>query len=201
MRIAFKTLLLAAAIGFGSAAHGAEPGASGNPSGMPRGAMMAGGSMAGGGMMGMGAMSCAGLSTDRLAALKGELALTPAQLPLWDAFADAAQAMGPGMGQGMAMHQGMGGMPMQPGTGMKQGMPMQPGAGMPQGMPMQRPGMAGMTGQAGSLPERLDRQEAMLTARLDAVRKLKSALTPLYAALTPDQKAKIDTPLCARQGG
>ena len=201
MRIAFKTLLLAAAIGLGSAAHGAEPGASGNPSGMPRGAMMAGGSMAGGGMMGMGAMSCAGLSTDRLAALKGELALTPAQLPLWDAFADAAQAMGPGMGQdmgqgagpgmgqGMAMHQGMGGMPMQP------------GAGMPQGMPMQRPGMAGMTGQAGSLPERLDRQEAMLTARLDAVRKLKSALTPLYAALTPDQKAKIDTPLCARQGG
>jgi hypothetical protein len=209
MRIAFKTLLLTAAIGLGSAAHGAEPAghaehhpraaapapassAAANPSGTPSGSMM------GGGMMGMGAMSCAGMTADRLAALKGELALTRAQLPLWDAFADAAQGMGRGMGmqQGMGMSQGM---PMQPGAGMKQGMPMQPGAGMQQGMGSGQPGM-GMMGQAGSLPERLDRQETMLTARLDAVHKMKAALTPLYAALTPEQKAKIDAAMCGSQG-
>jgi hypothetical protein len=52
-----------------------------------------------------------------------------------------------------------------------------------------------MTRHAGdvALPERLDQQEAVLSARLEALRKTKSALGPLYAALTDEQKKTMDT--------
>ena len=60
--------------------------------------------------------------------------------------------------------------------------------------------MAGMMHQGGtpaqdavpSLPERLDRQEEVLAARLDALRAMKSALTPLYAAFSDEQKRTAD---------
>jgi hypothetical protein len=142
---------------------------------------MMGEGMMGQGMMGMSGMSCAGTTAPRLAALKADLALTPAQLPLWNAFADAA----PSMGQGMGMQ----------GAGMAQGMPMRQGAGMQAGA-----AQPGMMAQGGSLPERLDRHEAILTAHLDALRKVKATLAPLYAALTPEQRAKVDAAsMCGSQ--
>lgn len=137
---------------------------------------MPGGAMTHGRMMDMDAMSCGGMGAKRLTALKGRLALTPAQLPLWDAFADARGAMGKGMG-------------MHPGAHAPMATPS--GTVAPKGTAMKHAGM-GMMAQAGSLPERLDRHEAMLTAHLDGVRKEKAALSPLYAALTPDQTAKFD---------
>ena len=137
-----------------------------------------GASMMGGDKMGMADMHGLGMSAGRLATLKGELALTSAQLPLWDAFADAAQAMS---GR-MAMH---------PGMEMPMGKPMMPEASMSPGMAMPKSGMAMMEGR-GALPERLDRHEAMMTDRLEALRKVKAALLPLYAALSPMQRAKLD---------
>ncbi len=158
------------------AAHHPAPTASSMPA--AKAGAKPGGSMMGGGMMNMADMHGLGMSAARLGALKGELALTPAQLPLWDAFAAAAQAMS----AGMAMH---------PGMEMPMGKLMTPGALMPQGMAMPKAGMAMMEAHR-SLPERLDRHEAMMTDRLAALRKVKEALSPLYAALSPAQRAKLD---------
>nr|QQZ51119.1 Spy/CpxP family protein refolding chaperone [Phenylobacterium glaciei] len=134
--------------------------------------------MMAGGMMNMADMHGLGMSAHRLAALKDELALTPAQLPLWEAFADASQAMNVSM-------------PMHAGMEMPEGKPMAPGTSMPQGMAKPKPGTAMMTAPV-TLPERLDRHEAMMTERLDALRKVKAALSPLYAALGPAQRTKLD---------
>ena len=144
---------------------------------------MPGGAMKHGRMMEMDAMSCGGMGAKRLTTLKGSLALTPAQLPLWDAFADASGAMGMGMG----MHPGAHSAPMATPSG----------TAAPKGMAMKHAGM-GMMSKAGSLPERLDRHEAMLTAHLDGVRKEKAALSPLYAALTPEQIVKFDAATTCR---
>lgn len=43
-----------------------------------------------------------------------------------------------------------------------------------------------------SLPERLGGMETFLTQRLDAVHKLKAAIDPLYATLSPPQRAIAD---------
>lgn len=55
---------------------------------------------------------------------------------------------------------------------------------MPSGMPMM--------GSAATLPEKLTAHEKMITAHLDALRKLKGAVEPLYAALNADQKKTAD---------
>lgn len=123
----------------------------------PKPDAMPGPSMMAGGKMNMADMDGLGMSADRLTALKVELALTPAQLPMWDAFATAAQAMS----GGMARH---------PGMQMPKDKPMTSGASMPQGMAMPKSGMA-MMDASGSLPERLDRHEAMMTDRLEALRR------------------------------
>ena len=154
------------------------PHAAHHPAAAPMSGAKHGASKMGGGEMNMADMHGLGMSAARLTALKGELALKPAQLPLWDAFAAAAQAMsGP-----MAMHSGM---------AMPTGKPMAPGTSMPQGMAMPKSGMA-MMAMSGSLPERLDRHEAMMTDRLMALRAVKAALSPLYATLSPAQRAKLD---------
>ena len=57
------------------------------------------------------------------------------------------------------------------------------------------PGM-GMTGPGSSLPDRLARHETMMSSRLEAVRRARAALAPLYAALDPAQKARLDAGLC-----
>ena len=43
-----------------------------------------------------------------------------------------------------------------------------------------------------TLPERLERQEKMMTARLDALKKTKATAVPLYNALSPEQKQTAD---------
>jgi hypothetical protein len=48
------------------------------------------------------------------------------------------------------------------------------------------------SGMGGTLLERLDRQEVMLSAHLGSVRSLKEALQPLYASLSDEQKKIAD---------
>ncbi len=43
-----------------------------------------------------------------------------------------------------------------------------------------------------TLPQRLDIQEQFMTARLDEIKQVKSALTDLYAVLSDDQKKEAD---------
>jgi len=52
-----------------------------------------------------------------------------------------------------------------------------------------------------SLPERLDREEAALAARLDAFRSTSAALKPLYAVLDDAQKKAADELLMTPMGG
>jgi LTXXQ motif family protein len=88
----------------------------------------------------------------RLAFLKTELKITDAQLPLWNAFAQA----------------------------------MRDDASTMQAMPHPMMEM----NKAATLPDKLAARETLLTARLEAVRKLKTAADPLYAALTAEQKTR-----------
>jgi hypothetical protein len=111
-------------------------------------------------MMGQGAMPMMGMGRHiegRVAFLKTELQITPAQEPLWDALAETLR------------------------TNARQMAGMMPSGGTHRGGMMAQ-------GEAPSLPERLDRQERILTARLEAVRAMKEAVTPLYAALSDVQK-------------
>jgi hypothetical protein len=119
-------------------------------------------------MMGQGGMpmmaAMAGHVEGRLAFLKTELKITDAQLPVWNAFAQAARENGKAMED---MMQGGGMMEMS---------------------------------QTGTLPDKLAAREKMLSARLDAVRKLKAAAEPLYAALSADQKKTADEIMVSPMG-
>ena len=107
------------------------------------------------GLSGMPMMAAmAGHVEGRLAFLKTELKITDAQLPLWNAVADAIRANAKDMG---AMAEGMMG-----------------------------------SAQAATLPDKLTTREKMLAARLEALRKLKAAVDPLYAALSDEQKKTAD---------
>ena len=136
---------------------------------MDQGAMMRGsGMMMGGpGMPGMMQMM-QGHVEGRLAFLKTELKITDAQLPLWNAVADAIRA---NANSGMGMMQGM-----------MEGM------------------MEGMMGQGTTLLDRFVAHEKMMTAHLDALRRFKSAVDPLYAALSDDQKKTADELLMGPMG-
>jgi hypothetical protein len=113
---------------------------------------------------GMGSMPMSGMpmmaerSEGRIAFLKTELNITDAQLPLWNAVADAIRANA------------------KSGTGMMDGM-----------------------GQ-GSLPDRLTAREKNLAARAEALRKFKSTVDPLYAALNDEQKKTADELLMSPMG-
>jgi len=102
---------------------------------------------------GMGMM--AGHVEGRLAFLKTELKITDAQLPLWNAVADAFRANAKSMGE------------------------------------MMSGGMMGSS-QTATLPEKLALHEKMMTAHLEGLRRLKTAVDPLYAALSPEQKKTAD---------
>jgi hypothetical protein len=71
---------------------------------------------------------------------------------------------------------------------MGRGMMMGPGA---------QPG-SGMMMASGSLPERLERHEKMMTAHLEALRKTRAAASRLYGVLTPEQRSKADRLLCGQ---
>jgi hypothetical protein len=60
-------------------------------------------------------------------------------------------------------------------------------------------GMMAMN-QAATLPDKLAAREKMMSARLDAVRKLKAAAEPLYAALSADQKKTADEIMVSPMG-
>jgi len=137
---------------------------------------MQGGAMAGGmpmmGMMrmmtgqdGMGGMSMmAGHVEGRLAFLKTELKITDAQLPLWNAVADAIRANAKSMTEMMS------------------------GA------------MMGSSQTTATLPEKLALREKMMTAHLEALRRLKTAVDPLYTALSDEQKKTADELLMGPMG-
>lgn len=175
MRNVLASLLLATAVGLGGAANAADPPA---PVSAPAahagtGSHMMGHGKSAHGMMGhdgmeMAAMHCMGLSEARLAAAKAELKITEAQTPLWNAFAAAETSSAAAMGHDMM-----------PGAGHDHA------AHAGSGMMM-----------AGPLPQRLERHEAMMSAHLDALKKVRAAVSPLYDALTPEQKAKADHLLC-----
>ena len=55
---------------------------------------------------------------------------------------------------------------------------------------MSGPMMGGM--HTGTLPEKLAAREKMMTAHLEALRKFKAAVDPLYAALSDEQKKTAD---------
>jgi LTXXQ motif family protein len=140
---------------------------------MPGGMMSGAGSMPMMGMMqmmmgqdGMGGIpmmaAMAGHVEGRLAFLKTELKITDAQLPLWNAVADAIRANAKGMGE-------MSG------------------------------GMMGRS-QTATLPEKLALRKKMMNAHLEALRKLKAAVDPLYAALSDEQKKTADELLMGPMG-
>ena len=54
------------------------------------------------------------------------------------------------------------------------------------------PLMQSMMQSSGTLPEKLTAREKVMTAHLDALRKLKAAVEPLYTALSDDQKKTAD---------
>jgi hypothetical protein len=60
-------------------------------------------------------------------------------------------------------------------------------------------GMMGAS-QAATLPEKLALREKMMTAHLEALRKLKAAVEPLYAALSDEQKKTADELLIGPMG-
>jgi hypothetical protein len=104
---------------------------------------------------GMPMMAMTGHVEGRLAFLKTELKITEAQMPLWNAFAEAVRDNAKAMGQTM------------------------------QGAMMG-------TSQTATPPEKLAVRERTMTAHLEALRKLKTALDPLYAALSDEQKKTAD---------
>src|SRR5262249_54783797 len=57
---------------------------------------------------------------------------------------------------------------------------------------MMQGGMMGQGGTSLSAPDQFDRMERMMTAMLDAVKATRSALAPLYAVLSDDQKKMAD---------
>jgi hypothetical protein len=147
--------------------HPPAPPAAAGP-GMPGG--MGGGDMPMMGMMrmmmgreGMSMMSAMARHVEgRLAFLKTELKITDAQLPLWNAVADAIRANAKSMGD-------MAG------------------------------GMMGGS-QTATLPDKLAMREKMMTAHLEALRKFKAAVDPLYAALSDEQKKTADELLIGPMG-
>jgi len=117
-------------------------------------------------MMGRDGMSMMGAMArhveGRLAFLKTELKITDAQLPLWNAVADAIRANAKTTGD-------MAG------------------------------GMMGGS-QTATLPDKLAMREKMMTAHLEALRKFKAAVDPLYAALNDEQKKTADELLIGPMG-
>jgi LTXXQ motif family protein len=131
----------------------------GTQGGMPMGMMCGMMRQSGTGSMPMGGMPMMADRTEgRIAFLRTELKITDAQLPLWNAVADAIRANAKG---GMSMMSNMG---------------------------------------QGSLTERLAAREKHLTTQAEALQKFKSAVDPLYAALTDEQKKTADELLMSPMG-
>ncbi len=64
---------------------------------------------------------------------------------------------------------------------------------------MMQGGMIGMN-QSVTIPDKLAIRERMMTAHLEALRKLKTAVDPLYAAFTDEQKKAADQLMLSPMG-
>ena len=60
--------------------------------------------------------------------------------------------------------------------------------------------IVGSSQTTATLPEKLALREKMMTAHLEALRRLKTAVDPLYAALSPEQKKTADELLMGPMG-
>lgn len=100
----------------------------------------------------------------RIAFLKAELKITPAQEPQWSTFTQAVRASAK-PGQAMMM-----------------------------------PGMIADKSKAQTAPAQLNSQEQMLVSRLETIRTIKAAFTPLYTALSDGQKKTADELLVSPMG-
>jgi len=151
----------------GGAPAAATPSPQGMGQGMPATGMAGMGGPGGMPMMdmmerGMGGMAMmAGHTEGRIAFLKAELTITDAQLPLWNAVAEAIR------------------------TNAKTGMGTMDGMGMAQGR---------------KVPDRLAAREKMMAVQLEALRRFKSAVEPLYAVLSEEQKKAADQILMSPMG-
>ena len=128
----------------------------------------------------------------RIAFLRTELAITEAQLPAWNGFADALRAQARSMEASRPPMPGPGAPPA-PGQ-----MPGRPPGGMggpmPQGMPpgmMQ--GMMTMAAPADTpFPDQADQLVQTLATRLEAARTIATAGRALYAVLDAVQRKTAD---------
>jgi hypothetical protein len=100
MRTLATSIILAAAVGLASGALAANPAPTSGQAGAS--ATSPGGCQMGCGMMTSGG-ACIAASDERLAAIKVQLDLKPAQLPLWNAVANAAKTNAQTLPQGRGM--------------------------------------------------------------------------------------------------
>jgi hypothetical protein len=107
----------------------------------------------------------------RLAYIKAELKVTDAQEPLWNAYAVAARDNAKTMIAAFAVNPAR---PRRAPTGSR------------------CTTMMGKRDSQVSLPDRLDQNEQLVAAQLDALRAMDKALKPLYAALSDGQKRAAD---------
>lgn len=116
----------------------------------------------------------------RLAFLKTELKITEAQVPQWNAYAEALRANAKRMGELMneMMSSGMMGQDMMMGQGMMMGN---------QGMMMQ-----GQPETVMSLPDRLNRAEQHVAAHMEVLQAIRGPATQLYGVLSEEQKRVAD---------
>jgi hypothetical protein len=136
---------------------------------------------------------------ERLAAVKSDLAITDAQLPQWNAFADAVRSAAQSMEQ---MHKEM----MASEAAMAEAAP-KPAADVPPtpGGDKNYPGMEAIKKLAPeptvapqdkhgtNLPEKLEAHEKRLVLHLESLKAIEIALTPLYATFDDKQKQIADT--------
>jgi hypothetical protein len=108
--------------------------------------------------MSMPGMDMANRVEGRIAFLRAELKITPAQTKSWDAFAQALRDNAKKLGD-MRPHMGM--------------------AGQPNSKPT-------------PLVQQLEHQEHWYAARLSGIQAIKTAFSPLYAALSDEQKKVAD---------
>ena len=163
MRRSIKTLAVTSAVIAGLTA---APALYAHDSSESGGSMMGSGMMGQGGMMGMmmGPGMMMGQHTEgRIAFVRAELGITAAQEAQWNAFAEALRTSARAMAD---MH----------------------GQMMPMMMPMMQGGP-----QAVPLPQRLEWHERMMASHLEALRRVRAAAGPLYAALDDRQKRIADS--------
>lgn len=126
---------------------------------------------------------------ERIATLKAELAITDAQLPLWNAFADTLRSAAKAMEQ---THKEM--------MAAEASEPKEKPAAAPEPSPggaTDYPGKEAIkklepAPASGSLPGKLQAHERRLTQHVESLKAIEAALIPLYAGFDAKQKQAAD---------